>query len=103
MSPARVDRAAVVAAGARREIPSYARIDLVAVRGILENAYERALSILRQRRPALERVAGRLREAEVLDGKQVVALVGGEGRSASAERPISPVREHALLPNVRSG
>jgi cell division protease FtsH len=46
-----------------------------AVRSILEGAYERALSILEERRAALERVAARLRQVEVLEGKEVAALV----------------------------
>jgi cell division protease FtsH len=46
------------------------------VRGIVQHAMDRALSILRQRRDALDRSAHRLLEKETLDEKELIELLG---------------------------
>jgi cell division protease FtsH len=68
-----------------------------AVREILDDAYQRALSILREKREALEKVAARLLEVESLDGKEVLGLIetpaARAGEPLAVERPFSGLRQ----------
>jgi hypothetical protein len=54
------------------------------VQQILDDCYQRALSLLRQHRAALVRVAERLQEAEELSGEDVVSLMEGESKGQVA-------------------
>jgi cell division protease FtsH len=51
------------------------------VQSVLDDAYDRAFSILGEQREGLERLAGRLIEDEELTGEQVLVLLGGNDSS----------------------
>jgi len=69
-----------------------------AVAQIITTCYDRAVSILREHRDALDRVAAALRESEELTGEAVVALIPDQTeenrRQAEAEERVGP-RESA--------
>jgi cell division protease FtsH len=53
------------------------------VRGIVQNAFERTLGLLRERREVLERAARRLLEKETLDEAELLQLAGQPARAAA--------------------
>jgi len=67
------------------------------VRAIVEEAYERALSTLREHRPALDRVAQALLAKEELAGSEVLDLVG------ISEEEARPEPETAGSDTIRDG
>jgi cell division protease FtsH len=62
------------------------------IRRIVEESYQRALQLIRENRTTLDRLAEELLRKEVLDGKELEAIVRGEARSADggARHPESP-------------
>ncbi|MGQ9858619.1 MAG: ATP-dependent zinc metalloprotease FtsH [Thermodesulfobacteriota bacterium] len=60
------------------------------VRRIVESCYQRALGLIRERLDTLHRLAQELLEKEVLDGRELQAIVHGKAVVASEEGPTPP-------------
>ncbi|TDV38884.1 membrane protease FtsH catalytic subunit [Paraburkholderia caballeronis] len=76
------------------------------VRRLLDDARARVASTLSERRAALDRVARRLLECEVLDHDTLVALIDGTEETAARAMPVVAVAgksAEALVPAVTSG
>jgi cell division protease FtsH len=56
------------------------------IKAILDQAYERAVSTLKEHRDGLDRLAQALREKEEIGGEEVLEIVGVDKRSASSAR-----------------
>jgi cell division protease FtsH len=62
------------------------------IKKILEEAYDRAVQVLRKHRDGLDRVAQDLVEKEEISGKEVVELVGLKKPQPASEKPASVQR-----------
>ncbi|MFL6417470.1 MAG: ATP-dependent zinc metalloprotease FtsH [Bryobacteraceae bacterium] len=75
------------------------------VRKLVENAYNRAKSIIEERKEAMVRIADALLEREVLDGAEVLDLINGKPlrKIAAGPKPTVPPEGGAVIAPHPSG